>query len=156
MSAMTFVPAWAYGIDHIADHLREPDRVEVMITSPDFTVREIVRRSVADSRWSIIACVDGVPAIIYGVAPTPDPYIGAPWMLATSDIHKVRREFLTRCRDEVRLMQQKFAVLTNQVHYQNTLSIRWLEWLGFTIDRERPVGPNEELFVFWKGAARRV
>lgn len=156
MSVLTFLPVWPDAVEYIADHLRAPDRVELAITSPGLTMREILAQSVVESRWTIVACVDGVPAILYGVAPTPERYVGTAWMLATDDVRKVRREFLSRCKDEVRLMQQKFAVLTNQVHRENTLSIRWLEWLGFTIDRERPVGPNGELFVFWKGAARRV
>lgn len=157
MTALTFHPATPARVAHVAAHLRAADRAELAITSPGEDVHQILRDSVAASRWSIVVEVDGVPAVAYGVAPTTDPMIGRAWMLATDDLLRIqRREFLVRCRAEVRLMQQKFAVLTNEVHRKNTVVLRWLERLGFHIDRERPVGPNGELFVFWKGAARRV
>lgn len=156
MSTLTFHPVTPARIAHIAANLRAADRAELAITSPGNDVHDVLRDSVEGSRWTIVAEVDGVPAIAYGVAPTTEPMIGRAWMLATDDLLKVRREFVAGCRREVRLMQQTFAVLTNEVHRENTVAIAWLEWLGFHIDRERPVGPNGELFVFWKGAARRV
>ncbi|WP_223621175.1 hypothetical protein [Lysobacter sp. ESA13C] len=156
MSALTFHPPTPARLDYIAERLRAADRVELAVTAPGRAVAEVLHDSVLSSRWSIVAEVDGVASIAYGVAPTADPLIGSPWLLATDDLRKVRREFIERCRGEVRLMQQKFLVLTNEVHRDNALSIRWLEWLGFTIDRARPVGPNGEMFVFWKGNARHV
>ena len=157
MSRLTFHPALPAGVAHIGANLRQADRVELAVTSPSEEPAAIVARSVADSRWAIVAAVDDVPAIVYGVAPSElSPHIGHPWMLATDDLLKVRREFARRCRDEIRLMSMRFACLTNQVHRDNALSIRWLQWGGFTIDYDRPVGPNDELLVFWKGACRRV
>lgn len=156
MATLTFHPATPERIAHIAAHLRQADRAELAITSPGADVVDILRDSVAAARWAIVASVDGRPAIVYGVTPTAEPLIGTAWMLATDDLCRVTRKFIARCRAEVRLMQQTFAVLTNEVHRDNVLAIRWLEWLGFTIDRERPTGPHGELFVFWKGEARRV
>lgn len=156
MTALTFHPPTPDRLRHIADHLRAADLAEIAITSPGDSPREVIEEGARESRLTITAAVDGVPAIVYGVAPTTDPHVGRAWMLATDDLLKVRREFLASCRAEVRLMQQTFAVLTNEVHRDNAVAIRWLEWLGFTIDRERPVGPDGALFVFWKGSARRV
>jgi hypothetical protein len=157
VTAVTFHPATPERVAYIAAHLRAMDRAELAITSPGEAVAEILDYSVAASRWAIVVEVDGRPAIVYGVAPTTDPMIGRAWLLATDDLLKItRRFFLDRCRREVRLMQQKFAVLTNEAHRDNVVVLRWLEWLGFYIDRDNPVGPNGELFVFWKGAARRV
>lgn len=156
MSRLTFHPATSARVEHVAAHLRAADRAELAITSPGEDPAAVLRDSVQGARLAIVAAVDGVPAIVYGVSPTPDPYIGSVWMLSTKDLHRVRRQFIERCRAEVRLMQQHYPVLTNEVHRENTLAIRWLEWLGFTIDRARPTGPNGELYVFWKGDACRV
>lgn len=156
MSLLAFHPATGDRLDAVADGLRAADRAELAITAPGQALREVLRESAAASRWAIVASVDGRPAIAYGVAPSLDPDIGVPWMLATDDLLRVRREFTERCRGEVRLMQQAFRVLTNEVHRENAVALRWLSWLGFHIDRERPVGPGGELFVFWKGRARRV
>lgn len=156
MIALTFHPPTPASVAYIARRLRMADRTELAVTSPGEAVDQVLADSVEASRWSIVAAVDGNPAVIYGVAPTTDPLIGRPWMLSTDDLLKIRRPFIERCRDEVRLMQQRYAVLTNEVHRDNIAAIRWLEWLGFHIDRDKPVGPNGELFVFWKGAAHRV
>jgi hypothetical protein len=157
MSELTFLLPTPDRVQHIADNLREADIIELAITSPDEPVRKILADSVRNSRWAIVAAVDVVPAIVYGVAPSDhDPNVGIAWMLATDDLLKVRREFLERCRNEVRLMQQKFLVLANEVHRENAVAIRWLEWLGFTVDRSRPTGPGGEMFAFWKGPVRHV
>jgi hypothetical protein len=157
MTELTFHPPTTDRVQHIADNLREADIIELAITSPDDPVRQILADSVRSSRWAIAAEVDGVPAILYGVAPSEhDPNVGVPWMLATDDLLKVRREFLARCRREVRLMQQRYLVLANEVHRDNAVAIRWLEWLGFTVDRSRPTGPGGALYAFWKGPVRHV
>lgn len=157
MAALTFHPATPERVQYIADHLRAQDVAELAVTSPGESVRDVLAESVRNSRWTIVAAVDGVPAVVYGVADSGhDPNVGVPWMLATPDLRKIRKQFTERCRAEVRLMQQKYLVLTNEVHCRNTCAIRWLEWLGFTVDRSRPTGPNGELFVFWKGAVRHV
>lgn len=155
MSQLTFHPPTRDRVDFIAGRLRAADVAELAITHPGEAPRALLRDSVAAARWAIVAEVDGRPAIAYGVTPTADPRIGSAWMLATDDLRLVSRAFIARCRAEVRLMEQTFLVLTNEVHRENALALRWLEWLGFTIDRERPSGPNGELFVFWKGEAIR-
>ena len=39
------------------------------------------------------------------------------------------------------------SMLVNQVHIRNKRAHRFIEWLGFTIDRT-PTGPDGEFFVF--------
>jgi hypothetical protein len=151
MTALTFHPPTPAALDYLAAHLRAGDLRELAVTSPGDAPREVLARCVADSRWTIVACVDGRPAVIYGVAPTDHPDVGSCWMLATPDMARIRRPFIERCRAEVRLMQQHYVALANQVHRDNAASIRWLEWLGFTVDRNHPTGPDGQLFNFWKG-----
>ena len=41
--------------------------------------------------------------------------------------------------------------LFNQVYAKNIESIRWLQYLGFTVERPRPIGPSAALFCdFWR------
>jgi len=157
MTALTFHPPTPDRVQFIADHLRVQDVVELAITSPGESMRDVLADSVRSSRWATVAEVDGRPAVIYGVAPSHDPHMGVPWMLATDDLLRIqRREFVRRCRAEVRLMQQKFVALANEVHSDNSVAIAWLEWLGFTVDRSRPVGPGGSMFAFWKGPVCHV
>lgn len=154
MTVLTFHPPTPDRIAYIADHLRAIERVELAVTDPDRTPLEALQTGVRASRWTIVAAVDGRPTAAYGVSPTLSPGLGCPWLLATDDLQQiVRREFVTRCRAEVRLMQQHFLGLANRVHRDNVLAIRWLRWLGFTVDETRPDGP---MFWFWKGSVHRV
>lgn len=144
---ITFEPARLDAIEAIAANLRPADVAELAITSPGIPVRTILVDAMVDSRWATVVRVDGLPTIAYGVAPTSDPYIGAPWMLATPGLTKIRRYFVAHCREEVRLMQQVFPVLFNRVHRDNETAIAWLEFCGFTVKRS-----DAQLFEFWKGA----
>lgn len=152
MSArISFEPGTREAVAYIAAHLRAADRVELAITDPGKAPEAILADALAESRWCTVVRVDGVPAIAYGVAPTTDPHVGSPWMLATDALLRIRRYFLAHCRDEVRLMQMKFPALFNRVHRDNVCAIRWLEYCGFTVKRGE--GP---LFDFHKGAIRYV
>lgn len=153
MADPTFEPATREAVLHIAAHLRAADRVELAVTNPGQTPAEILLEALGESRWATVVRVDGEPALVYGVAQHPDPHLGVPWMLATDAILRIRRYFVVHCRAEVRLMQQRYVGLVNRVHRDNALAIRWLQWLGFTVDRENPVG---ELLNFWKGGVRCV
>lgn len=66
---------------------------------------------------------------------------GAPWMLGSEDLPKYAIPFLRRNRDYVEDMRQGYEALVNYVDARNLLSIRWLKWLGFTIEDPQPWGP---------------
>jgi hypothetical protein len=148
---ITFAPATPDDAAFIAAHLRAADRVELAVTDPGKDVGAILAESVRDSRWSTVVRVDGVPAIVYGVAPTEVPHVGSPWMLATDDLLRIRAFFLRHCRTEVAVMHASFVALYNRVHRDNVHAIRWLEYCGFTV--RRGDGP---LFDFYKGAIGHV
>lgn len=150
---ITFEAGTPEAFAHIAQHLRHADRVELAVTSPDQTPAQVLEEALTESRWCTTVRVDGAPAIAYGVARTAMPYVGAPWMLATPDLLRIRRFFIQHCRSEVRLMEHAFPALFNRVHRSNTCAIRWLEFCGFTLERERSTGP---LIDFHKGAFRYV
>lgn len=152
MSArITFEPGTPAAVAHIAANLRQADRAELAITDPGASLHDVLAEALRTSRWCTVVRVDGVPAIAYGVAPTADPHIGSPWMLATPRLYRIRRFFARHCRTEVRLMGAHFAALYNRVHRDNACAIRWLEFCGFTVVRGD--GP---LFDFYKGAFRHV
>jgi hypothetical protein len=137
-------------VDHVADHLREADMIELRAAGFTDPAGE-VRRGWTGSDWTRSVLVDGVPSILYGVAPTGLRGCGSPWMLATDGIRAITRPFLLGSRGEVERMRAAYGFLVNQVHQENALSIRWLKWLGFTIDLE-PAGRDGQFFTFTMGA----
>jgi hypothetical protein len=60
----------------------------------------------------------------------------------------VAREFIRQSRRYVALMQERFPRLENYVHAGNSLSLRWLKWCGFTIDKEAAQLGGENFYKF--------
>lgn len=111
-----------------------------------------VTDSLENSRWCNVVTLDDEPILIYGVAPSQAmPHWGCPWMLATDKMLKLRRRFIKESIDEVELMLVSYPFLHNLVHTKNMRSIKWLSWLGFTIDFEKRHGPNDDFLFFFKG-----
>ena len=105
------------------------------------------------SRWCNTVLVDGEPAVMYGVAPSEIiPNTGCPWLLGTNKAKALTKELIFQSKPEIELMLASFPFLHNLVHKKNTLSIRWLLWLGFNVDFKRSHGLNDDFLFFFKGA----
>ncbi|UQZ90837.1 hypothetical protein C4J81_17130 [Deltaproteobacteria bacterium Smac51] len=140
-------------IDHIAEHMRDDDIREVWALNSQ-TPHEAMKVSLESSVRAWTTLIEGRPAFMWGVSPAADilTFTGIPWLLATDDIIRVAPEFIRQSRDFVDRMQEGFTRLENHVHAGNSLSLRWLKWCGFTIDKT-PVAFNyEPFFKFWRCA----
>lgn len=75
----------------------------------------------------------GLPEFIFGVAKVDGQVaVGSPWLLATEDF-KITKDWLKMCKNEIfPEMEATFPVLMNYIHKDNTESIQWLKWLGFS------------------------
>lgn len=130
----------------IAASLRDSDRVELEVSGRT-NFEEVLKRSVSVSSSAWTALINGVPSIIFGVAPVSVlSGIGAPWLLATNSSKLVRRKFLIDGMKYVEQMKNAYPRLMNLVHEKNQQSIRWLKWLGFDIMPPIPFGTRGELF----------
>lgn len=113
-------------------------------------------RAELDAAGLGVDCLEGVPALalrwhgrlvcLFGVVPGQDQ--GIPWMLCTDTLASVpRRRMAVVSRGVVRAWRQDYERLCNYVHCHNAQALRFLRWLGFSID-ETPAGPGGEFFVF--------
>jgi hypothetical protein len=152
MSVVQIVPATPAHAQHIARNLREADKAELMTTAPAKLIG-ILMEAITVSRWAHVALVDGEPVLAYGVSPhEANPNWGVPWLLGTDGMRRIRKQFIQTCRGEVELMETRFTFLFNRVHDRNALAIKWLMWLGFTIDFARPVQVRGRTFLnFYRG-----
>lgn len=144
MSAIEIIDALPEHAEYVAAHLREADIIELHASTPRAPAAA-VRESYRWADWTKVVLVDGVPAVLYGVSPTTVYDVGSPWMLATDAIQKIQRYFIRGSRTEVERMKREYKMLFNRVHRDNTVSINWLRWLGFTVDTV----PDGEFFQFW-------
>jgi hypothetical protein len=78
---------------------------------------------------------DGTLVGLFGVMPTADPVVGAPWLLANDGLRSVSREFIRQCPQWIAKMHERFPVLSNVAYEHNSLHHRWLKWCGFTFIR---------------------
>ncbi|CAK7067810.1 MAG: hypothetical protein DELT_01728 [Desulfovibrio sp.] len=146
--------ATAAHIPHIAANMREADRREIWASDRQ-TPEEALTRSFALSVMCRTCVINGSPAFMWGVTRRGSILsdTGVPWLLGTNAITAVRRAFIKQSRAYVEMMQQPFARLENIVHSENALSIRWLAWCGFTIEKEPVERNGETFFPFWRVAA---
>ncbi|MCP4127106.1 MAG: DUF2833 domain-containing protein [Gammaproteobacteria bacterium] len=123
----------------MAPHLRPEDLAELTASvGPDVTPEEVLTASINYSDDPRTVLVDGEPIAIFGVVDTGEvnPTVGSIWLLGTPVIQEISREFLRQCQKHLDQQGENYEVLTNYVDGRNTVHIRWLQWLGFTIIRE--------------------
>jgi hypothetical protein len=93
-------------------------------------------------------------AAVFGVSPDPDcAGVGCPWMIGSDLVKRESKFFLKHSRKCVDRFNALFPLLENYVHPTNTLSLRWLEWCGFSFGEPEPYGALGEDFIpFFKEA----
>lgn len=133
-------------IHELAVNLRHADREELnALGHSEF--EKVIADSVASSKKSWAAFVDGRVALIAGVAVHPtDENIGIPWMLGTDLLLAHKKQFVRITSPYLALVSEGFVCLANAVHVRNSVSIAWLKRLGFTINDAAPFGPHNQLF----------
>ena len=127
------VPARAAHVRSIARRMRQADRDEVAAASGK-TPGEALMFSLRKSSLAWTAIVDGRPEVMFGVGDLNIlAGIGAPWLLGTDAVERHYRQFLRRSVGWRGQLLARYPVLRNFVDDRNTVSKRWLEWLGFKL-----------------------
>ena len=125
----------------IVPHLREAD-VEEIHASTGLPAAAAVAYSIAVSRaYSVL--LDGRPVVIFGVGPmgrTNGNKTGEIWLVATEEIEKRPVMFYRVSKRLFPMVCDGYSDLVNFVDARNILSLRWLQWLGFEIEEEKPFG----------------
>ena len=136
-------------MDHVATiaaRMRPADVAEVAASSGN-TPHDALMFSLSGSRAAWTAVLDGQPEVMFGIG---DLNIltrtGSPWLLGTDAVEREPRMFLRQSRDWREQLLNDYDLLRNFVDDRNTVSKRWLQWLGFTLMEPVPVGRNGEMF----------
>lgn len=147
MSAVKFTRPTEEAIRFIAANMRQQDADEVWATGRN-TPLIALQKSVDSSHFSLlITGDDDTPLTLLGLrVENIITDIGVPWLLSADQALNHRKEFLRQSPPVIDEMLQICSRLENWVHDKNTVSIRWLRWLGFTIDPAKPVGVDGEMF----------
>lgn len=147
---MRMAPPTIEGVERIGRLLRDQDRVEVLFSNgleASQAVLESWRKS------EICRCIyadDELPVGLCGVSGN------LIWLLATDELLETprrRRQFATASREWVDSLFDEcgYECLHNWALASNTTTLRWLRWLGFTVDVPEPMGASCQLFShFWR------
>lgn len=121
--------------EELALTMRPQDIEEV--AAQGYTPLEALLISVEDSTAAYAGLADGKVLGIFGYTCRSLLSDEAfPWLLTCRDIHKHSRWFMGVCREFIAGMRQRYRLLWGWVCETNTISIRWLTWLGFTIEKD--------------------
>lgn len=129
-------------MEYIAANLRASDRDEVHATVGHTRYADALRLSVLASDEAIIAVTAyGEPAAILGVTQMSVLYnTGSPWFLATPTANRFGRALISGGRTYTAAMLKRYARLENFVDARNTVSVAWLQRLGYSIEPPTPHG----------------
>jgi hypothetical protein len=126
--------------------MRREDAAEIM-ASHGSTPSESLTRGYESSDYITVAYMGDEPLCVFGLVRRDlISGRGTPWMLASESVMKYKRQLLIRAPDVVKEMLVLCPILSNHVHKDNKMSVRWLAWMGFTIDEPEPIGVNGEMF----------
>ena len=133
----------------IVPRLRRAD-VEEIWAMTGIAPKIAVAHSIANAAPGFAVEKDGRVEAICGVGAGLRDGVGLPWMVGTDEVAKHPVLFYRISRRIVDAMRQWYDQLENWVDARNTLSIRWLKWAGFYIEKPEPLGVKGELFRrFW-------
>ncbi len=111
----------------ISPYLRQQDIDEIHAMT-DLSPALAVAYSIAHSERGYTALIDDIPCAVFGVAQ------GVIWLVGTDEITKHPVTFVRVSKKIFSQLSHGYPVLHNYVHEANTLSLRWLQWLGFHVD----------------------
>lgn len=141
-----FGPPTEEAIQFIADNMRKADVIEVWAAGRHTPI-EALELSMKRSKKSVIVYDDDIPLTALGLVLRDFlSSVGVPWLLSAEQALKHKRKFLELSPPVIQEMLDICPKLVNYVHAENKLSIRWLQWLGFTIEDPKPAGLSGELF----------
>ena len=129
----------------LEQRMRQQERDECQALG--YTPAQALEVAFSNAAMAWTGLTDDEPVCMYGLTPTSLLSREAkPWLLTTELILAHQHSFLRRSRESVPAMLALFPRLADMVDARNTVSIRWLRWMGFTIGEPVPWGVAGEKF----------
>lgn len=150
--SVTFRKAVEADISILAPNIREHDRHEIYC-SHGVTPLEALTISFSNSA-ECYSIEDHNKKVVgmFGVTKHTGTE-AVPWLLATESLQKKEnhRSFIAQAKDWITGIKSRYEHLSNRVHAENKVSIRWLRSLGFSFDEEAIWGYRPTRFIrfFW-------
>lgn len=112
----------------IAKYMRKQDAMEAW-SALRMLPYEMTEYSFSRSIISMTILHDEKPVAMFGIIPD-DMSSGVLWMLTTYGLEGIGRPFVRNCKKWFKDMLEIYPLLWGTVDLRNTVSIRWLTYLG--------------------------
>ncbi len=140
MPKYEIVPATEAHAVALAKVMAEADKQEVWAMGHSTPIQAL-QRALKVSRDAKTGLADGREVCMFGVVPPSLlSNIGVPWLLTAVELPQHGTKFLRESRATFDGWRREYEVLANYVDARHKTAIRWLDWLGFTIDVAEPFG----------------
>ena len=131
----------------LAPNMRDKDKEEVWHSDGMCPLTALQLSYDCSSEAHTIIADDESIIGMFGVSPTDIPTVGTPWLLASDRLPEVAREFVPQSKEWIERIHKDYHLLYNYVYAKNTVSIRWLKWLGFSFVQRLEYGVNPAPFI---------
>jgi hypothetical protein len=136
---MSYCIKYANEIDIVrfAPLLRSADirEIEASVgTAPE----EALKQSISESTVTraVYSVPDNAPLAIFGIGPA-DTGVGVPWMVGTDASSRYSKSLVKEGRRWLDQWNEVYPILTNIVDARNTVHLRWVRHMGFTLCEPR-------------------
>lgn len=145
MTAYAIVPATIAHCAELAANMTPENAAECAALG--HTPAQAVNYSYLVSREPMTMLADDRVLAIYGImTPTILSTVASPWILAT-DVREHGMWFLRQSRRIVGEWRRQYKSLANYVDARHTVSVRWVRWMGYTLEEPQPFGPHGVPFM---------
>jgi hypothetical protein len=139
MVKITIVPATIQHLNEVKDDFKSIDNKECYLISGR-TPSEVIAEEISQKNSVTVALADGVPVAFWGFKQMNWLLQSAtPWLLATKHINKCKKSFVQASKRYFNQFTNRYKYLENYVLAENIWSIRWLKWLGFSVDKPKDI-----------------
>jgi len=135
----------------LAPILRKADLAELAASTTASPLQCLVEPFTDDKAQNYSMVGDDEEIVgMFGVRPAPEISNGIVWMLTSEKVYaKHVAQFVRECRPYTAILNAQYNRIYNYVDARNKKAIRWLKFVGFTIDKTPyPVGPDNTPFLF--------
>lgn len=129
---------------NLAENLRQVDIDEIEAVH-DLEILPCIEYSVrsAAKGYCFSVFADDILVGIYGCS-----VVGNPWLLATNEMNHHVINLTRRTKHIVRMMSERWPILSNIVDVRNKMTIRWLKTIGFTFQETIEIKPGFPVIRF--------
>lgn len=129
---------------NLAENMRQVDIDEIEAVH-DLEILPCIEYSVrsAAKGYCFSVFADDILVGIYGCS-----LVGNPWLLATNEMNHHVINLTRRTKQIVRMMSERWPILSNIVDVRNKMTIRWLKTIGFTFQETIEIKPGFPVIRF--------